>query len=226
MTLDRETVIRAALRLLDEVGLEGLTLRRIATDLKVKAPALYWHFSSKQDLLDAMATTVLTDAFNADDGSWEELAWPDFLRDYGSTLRHALLRYRDGAKMVPGTYLTDPSMYGVMERALGVLTAAGFSPETASLALGTTYSFTVGHAIEEQGMRPRPGQQDPRYDREARRERIDPDTQPTVAALNEAAPSLATDADRAFDRGLDLIITGLAAGLAPESRSAAPHTEP
>ena len=53
--LDREHVVRVALRLLDEAGLDGLTLRRLAAELDVKAPALYWHFANKQDLLDHMA---------------------------------------------------------------------------------------------------------------------------------------------------------------------------
>ena len=59
--LDRERVVRAALALLDEVGLDGLTLRRLAQDLGVKAPALYWHVASKADLLHEMAVTMLRD---------------------------------------------------------------------------------------------------------------------------------------------------------------------
>ncbi|MQA78647.1 MAG: TetR family transcriptional regulator [Streptosporangiales bacterium] len=206
MALDRETVVRTALRLLDEVGLEKLTLRMIAGELGVKAPALYWHFAGKKELLDAMATTVLADAVQVDDG-WAHRAWPEFLRAYAGGLRGALLRYRDGAKMVPGTYLTDERMYSVMERALGVLTAAGFDAATAGLALGTVYSYTVGHAIEEQAVRPRPGERDPAYDPEVRRRRLDPATQPTVVALNDMPGAGDPAAD--FARGLDLIVAGL-----------------
>ncbi|WP_143673537.1 TetR family transcriptional regulator, partial [Streptomyces griseiscabiei] len=42
--LDKAQVAEAALRLLNEVGLEGLSLRLIAKELDVQAPALYWHF--------------------------------------------------------------------------------------------------------------------------------------------------------------------------------------
>ena len=48
-------MVRATLRLLDEVGLDGLTLRRLAAELDAKAPALYWHFANKQQPLDHMA---------------------------------------------------------------------------------------------------------------------------------------------------------------------------
>lgn len=210
MSLDREIVVRTALRLLDDVGLDKLTLRRIAGELDVQAPALYWHFKNKQELLDAMATTVLADAIDENEQSWAGLDWREFLRTYALGLRRALLRYRDGAKMVPGTRLTDNSMYSVMERALRVLTDAGFPAETASLALATMYSFTVGNAIEEQAVTPRPGERDGHYDPEERRKRLDPDAQPTVAALNDTA---FTDPDAAFEDGLRVIVDGVAARL-------------
>lgn len=56
--LDRTRVADTALKLLNEVGLDGLTLRAIAKELDVKAPALYWHFKDKQALLDEMATEM------------------------------------------------------------------------------------------------------------------------------------------------------------------------
>src|SRR5262249_31947220 len=57
--LERDGVVRVALRLLDEWGLDGLSLRRLAAELGVKAPALYWYFESKQELLDEMADAML-----------------------------------------------------------------------------------------------------------------------------------------------------------------------
>ena len=56
--IDRAQVADTALRLLNEVGLDGLTLRAIAKELGVQAPALYWHFKNKQALLDEMATVM------------------------------------------------------------------------------------------------------------------------------------------------------------------------
>ena len=59
MQLSREQVLAAALGLLDEAGLEQLTMRRLAAALGVQNGATYWHFRSKQDLLEAMADTLL-----------------------------------------------------------------------------------------------------------------------------------------------------------------------
>lgn len=48
-------IARAALSLMDEIGIEALTTRRLAACLGVKGPALYWYFKSKDDLLTAMS---------------------------------------------------------------------------------------------------------------------------------------------------------------------------
>jgi AcrR family transcriptional regulator len=218
--IDRERLVRTALELLDEVGLANLTLRRIADRLNVKAPALYWHFKNKKELLDAMGTTVLTDAvLPLGDLSWTEDAefagpdgWRAFARRHSQGLRAALLKYRDGAKMVPGTYLTDTRMYAVQEAALGIFRRGGFTPELASAALQTLYSFTVGFAIEEQAMYPRPGEVDENYAPERRLRRIDPEIAPTVAEL--AAADHIRAGDRNFAGGVAIIIAGLESVLA------------
>ena len=93
-----------------KVGLDGLTLRKLAAELRVQAPGLYWHFKNKQELLDEMATCVLTDGI-------EEILpgqlgeWPDWAMHLGHGIRRMLLRHRDGAKMFSGTYLTNSALY-------------------------------------------------------------------------------------------------------------------
>ena len=62
--LDKGTVIAAALELLNEVGMDNLTTRKLAERLKVQQPALYWHFQSKRALLDALAEAMGYRKFN------------------------------------------------------------------------------------------------------------------------------------------------------------------
>ena len=57
--LSRQTIVQTALGLLDQVGLEGLTVRRLAAELGVQSPALYWHLRGKQELLDGMADAII-----------------------------------------------------------------------------------------------------------------------------------------------------------------------
>lgn len=205
MALDRKTVVRTGLRVLDDVGLDALTLRKIASELGVQPPALYWHFKSKRDLIDEMATTLLTDHTQPvpHDTPWEE-----FARTYGDGLRRMLLTHRDGAKMFAGTYLTDTSVYTHQDAALRLLTDAGFSLTDAGQVFWTIYTYTIGFVIEEQAVYPRAGQRDERYDMQRRTERMADQDVPLAAA---AGPLLFDDFDRRYARGLQAIVTGVAA---------------
>lgn len=207
MALDRKIVIATALKLLGEVGLEALTLRRLAEKLGVQAPAIYWHFKNKQDLLDEMATTVMrieSERMKAR-AHLKGVAW---LRWYGRFLRRMLLRYRDGARMLSGTRLTDPSLYESMEKSLGKMRDAGFSTYDATVILSTVYSYAVGFVIEEQAVFPEEGKKDEAYQIENRSRRMNVDKTPLAM---EAGSYLFTKFDRRFNSGLELILAGIEA---------------
>ena len=58
VTLTRQTVVEGALALADAEGLEAVTIRRLAKRLGVTPMALYWHFPSKDELLDGVAASL------------------------------------------------------------------------------------------------------------------------------------------------------------------------
>ena len=131
---DRDGVARVALALLDEVGLADLSMRRIAGRLDVQPSALYWHFSSKQELLAELADRI-TAGIPRDDA--------DVLTTARS-IRDALFTYRDGAELVLSTYalrLGSSYAHTALEAAL---TRHGLSdaPERAAALL----HFVLGHA--------------------------------------------------------------------------------
>lgn len=151
--LDRERIVRRALDLLDEVGLDGLTLRRLAGDLGVQVAALYWHVPSKAALLDEMATTMLRDLIVAAEPEIRDLVgepWQDCVRVSADRFRAALLSRRDGARVFSGTYVTDERLRGWVELPLSILVGAGFSVEDATRAWSTLLAYVVGFAVEEQ----------------------------------------------------------------------------
>ena len=58
MPLSRDHIVRTAVNLLDEHGVAGLTMRRLASALEVTATALYWHVKTKDDVLDLAVDEV------------------------------------------------------------------------------------------------------------------------------------------------------------------------
>src|ERR1700748_2831143 len=75
--LTRAVVVDRALQLADADGLEALTIRKLATDLRVTPMALYWHFRSKDELLEGLAERIWSEIdVNVDRAA----PWPDQLR--------------------------------------------------------------------------------------------------------------------------------------------------
>ncbi|WP_323118562.1 tetracycline resistance transcriptional repressor TetR [Burkholderia alba] len=201
--LQRESVIKAALELLNEVGMDGLTTRLLADRLGVQQPALYWHFNSKRALLDALAETILSERHrlaSPRDGD----DWRTFMADNARSFRAALLAYRDGARIHAGTRPGAPH-YGAVEAKIRLLCDSGFEPVAAANALVMVSHYVIGAVLEQQS--------DETNDREP----------PRAAGQTTAAPSAFLRAifaeigragpDALFEQGLAVILDGLAARI-------------
>jgi TetR/AcrR family tetracycline transcriptional repressor len=191
--LTRERIVDVALRLLDEVGLDALSTRRLATELGVKSPALYWHFRGKQELLDEMAATLLLDAGMGGPRAGEP--WRDWLARRAHAYRRSLLAHRDGARLMIGAD-PGPTVVEQLDGELAALVERGFPASLGLRAIATVSHYTTGFVLQEQASRtgelPAP-------------ERI-----PTLlAALGEPGGS--------FDGGLTLVLDGIAVAFEKEA---------
>ncbi|MCK2036980.1 TetR family transcriptional regulator [Microbacterium sp. SSW1-49] len=131
---DRDGVARAALALLDEVGLADLSMRRIAARLDVQPSALYWHFASKQALLAELADRI-TAGIPRGDAS---------VLDTARGIRDALFAYRDGAELVLSTYALRLGSSSAQTAVHDALVADGAdSPHERAAAI---MHFVLGHA--------------------------------------------------------------------------------
>ena len=203
--LDKKQVVETALRLLNEGGLDGLTLRAIAKELDVQAPALYWHFKNKQALLDEMATEMyrrmMADARLPPDAGWRER-----ILATQRGLRAALLGYRDGAKVFSGTRFTGIEHAVDMEANLRALVEAGFTLPQAVRASTTAHYFTLGFVTEEQGVWPVPGERREGYDVEERAARM-----ADFPLAASAGAEVFQNYEEGFEEGLLLLIAGIGA---------------
>lgn len=221
MKLNPEVIARAALRLLNEVGLDGLTMRLVANDLNVRAPTLYWHVKNKQELLDAMATLMLVEIVEPIEAPRRGVDWSQWLRHLAERLRRHLLRYRDGARVMAGTAVTHPAVYRFVELTLQTLQDNGFSPVSAARGFPTLYHYTVGFVIEEQSRDAAEYEENP-YQPETMAMTLDPQRFPLTAAV---LPTMfAAGADAEFDHGLGLILAGMRAELAETAAADLPST--
>jgi TetR/AcrR family tetracycline transcriptional repressor len=197
--MDRTTIVDAALELLDEVGLDGLTTRRIAAKLDVRSPALYWHFRNKQELLDELARAVQAqqDLGPPHDGE----PWREWLGRRARERRRVLLSHRDGARLVAGTS-AGPDVAVAFDRELEAMVLQGFTAVRAMRAITALGAFVTGFVLEEQARGARAEQREAPSDAATR-------TPTLVAAISQGG---SPDGPAAFDDGLTLLLDGIAAG--------------
>ena len=151
--LDKPLIVEAALRLLEEVGLDGLSTRALAGALGVKGPSLYWHFQNMGELRDMMADAILADALAAaDEGPSDWRAW---LAEGARTIRGAALAHRDGARLIAGSRAGERRRARFTVR-MARLEREGFSASDARAAFVALSRYALGSALAEQATRSTP----------------------------------------------------------------------
>jgi TetR/AcrR family transcriptional regulator, tetracycline repressor protein len=205
--LTKTAIVQAALDLLDEAGMDGLTVRALAARLGVQAPALYWHVRNKQALLDEMATRIWRQVGDVMAALPADLPWREVLATYAATVRRELLGHRDGAKAFSGTTLTDPEVIRRQEITFENLTRQGFTLPDAVRGLLLVHNFTIGFCVEEQAARQAIASGDDRYVPGRRAELIGADTAPLAV---EAGPVIFGDPDTRFAELVGLLLETVA----------------
>jgi TetR/AcrR family transcriptional regulator, tetracycline repressor protein len=151
MTLQRSQIVATALELLNQDGLDGVTVRKVAKRLNVHVGGLYWHVKNKQDLLDEMANTILSEEFPTMQPPEPGQAWSDWLVEIAQRLRKAMLAYREGGRVVAGAHLHRAVTLAQLFICIAdALRAAGFQANEARWLCVTVVSYTFGFVIEEQ----------------------------------------------------------------------------
>jgi TetR/AcrR family tetracycline transcriptional repressor len=148
---EQQRIILAALNLLDEAGLNELSLRKLADKLNMKAPALYWHFKSKGVLIDYMAEAILRSEFKDISLKPDNRPWQDWLVEICKRLRSAMHSRQDGARIVAGAHVYPAvTLIKLFETCQQSLINSGVDPRKADLIVTTAIHLTFGRVIEEQ----------------------------------------------------------------------------
>ena len=138
-------MVSAALALLDEVGMDELTMRRLAEKLGVKAASLYRHVRSKGELLVLLGDEISGQIpFVQASGTWrhqlEEMAW---------NVRRGLLAHRDAARVLAATPPFGPRRLRHIEALLRTLRASGMSSPNAVRAAYHCNNFVTEFVADE-----------------------------------------------------------------------------
>jgi AcrR family transcriptional regulator len=225
--LTRRRIVRAALELVEKHGLDALTMRRVASALKVTPMSLYNHVADKAELVDLMVDFIIGDVVDRSDedkGDWESKLRAQCKRNYDVWKAHpGIVRvYAEGVTL-------GPNGLANLEHAINILREAGFSDEDAGGAVMMLYRWSMATLLvgrtrpvsRDQPLPPVPTSKQDRLDTyfaALPRDQI-PNIEATVMFL----------AGTSIDFGLDMIIAGLRARLAATTGAAptgGPRTTP
>lgn len=139
----REQVVAAALRVADETGLDGLTIRAVATEARTPPMSLYSHFAKKEDLLDLMYEQVCQQIYPSPGYD----TWQAALTRFCHNLRELLLAHPAWVPLMsrPAPVLALPGR----ERILQLMTQAGLPAEQSMSILSSAGMFGLGLVMVE-----------------------------------------------------------------------------
>jgi AcrR family transcriptional regulator len=142
--LTRERVLRTAVDLADHVGIESLSMRRLAEALDVVAMALYRHVANKDELLGGMVDVVVGEITPPLDGA----DWKTAMRERILSARRALLRHPWAPRVMESRTSPTPVVLGYMDSMIGLFRSGGFSLDLTHHALHAMGSRTFGFTQE------------------------------------------------------------------------------
>jgi len=186
-TLSRDRIVDAALALIDDDGLDALTMPRLAERLGVGTMSLYRHIADKDDLVNAVAARVLS-GVGVPEGDPDD--WRGRVVGYLRVLREQTLAHPALSRILADRGLTVGPVFDQLEQAHTILLAAGFSPTDAVRTFYALLTYVFGFVMWEL---PRVHQQPAAAYTAAwatALDRLDPDRYPTLHALHDSCPPL------------------------------------
>ena len=154
-TLDRRTILLAAVTLIDQHDLRHLTMRRLGGHLGVEAMALYHYVRGREDLLDGVVELVIDDLYGDPDVHMSTVDWQDYLQRLAHGVRRIALAHPQVFPLIatrpPAAPWVRPPLRSLrwMESFLETLHACGFSDEASVAAYRAFSSFLLGSLLLE-----------------------------------------------------------------------------
>jgi AcrR family transcriptional regulator len=216
--LTRAAVVDRALALADKLGLDALTIRKLATELGVTPMALYWHFRGKDELLEGLAERVWSEIDLTVDRA---APWTEQIR----ALLESLLTVLRAHPAAPGLLLHSEKLHAeaalnATELTLDIFRTAGFGPKDASYAARSVLWTGITLVMSEPGIE---SLNDDERAELQRRKQVQLASQPLARyprLVECAIPMTACDdPETHYQFGVDLFIGGLAAIAATRAKS-------
>jgi AcrR family transcriptional regulator len=149
--LSRERLLRAAVKLADEGGIESLTMRRLADEVGAEAMSLYYHVANKEEVLDGIVDLIareINDVVGEIDVPATGADWKKAVRERILSAREVFLRHPWAPRVFESRTTTSPAVLHYYDTLVGLMRDGGFSYDLAHHALHALGSRALGFTQE------------------------------------------------------------------------------
>jgi AcrR family transcriptional regulator len=143
--LSRECILRTAVALADQGGVQATSMRKIAEELGVVPMALYKHVAGKDELLDGMIDIVVEEI---DLPANDVVHWKAAVRQRILSARQALLRHPWASRVMESRTEPTPTVLAYMDSMIGMFRAGGFSMDLTHHTMHAMGSRLMGFTQE------------------------------------------------------------------------------
>jgi AcrR family transcriptional regulator len=143
--LNRQIVLQTALELADREGIDALTMRKLAQELRVEAMSLYHHIANKVELLDGMIDLV----FAQIDLPTQEDNWKIAMRDRAISALKVLIAHPWAVGLMESGTAPGPANLRHHNAVLACLRVNGFSVAATAHAYSLLDSYIYGFALQQ-----------------------------------------------------------------------------
>ena len=205
--LSRERILRTAVALADEGGVESLSMRKIALELGVVPMALYKHVSNKDEMLDGMVDVVVGEI----DPPLPDADWKTTIRERVLSARRALLRHPWASQVIESRTDPTPTVIEYMDSMIGIFRAGGFSIDLTHHTMHAMGSRLLGFSQELFDDTPGGGPQVQTIELQWMADRYPHITEMVAAITHDDASVVGPGCDDQFEFefALDLVLEGL-----------------
>jgi AcrR family transcriptional regulator len=142
--LSRDRVLRAAVALADQGGIEALSMRKLAQELGVVPMALYKHVANKDELLDGVVDVVVGEI----DPPVPGIDWKSAIRQRILSAREALLRHPWASQVIESRNTPTPVVLEYLDSMIGMFRTGGFSVDLTHHVMHAMGSRILGFTQE------------------------------------------------------------------------------
>ena len=143
--LSSARVLAGAVALADEIGVDALTIRKLATALDVKPMTIYHHVANKEAILDGMVDLV----FDEIQRPPADTDWKSAIRLRAVSARAVLARHPWAAPLMESRTSPGPATMAHHDAVIGCFRRGGFSMAMTAHAYALIDSFVYGFALQE-----------------------------------------------------------------------------